>query len=176
MKVNVIERKLTFREVFRTTSSFNYSSSLVYLCMIFNQPKIETVPTIDICWFTSEIWDFFTKIVPPLWSIIYGLRHKYSDRSKIVQKCIFELNVFICQLTSFEGFESDEKNNRYKISANLLLLYYKLKHTAHCAFKIYWSVDNSLQLDKNELSSTKIEFFFPLEFVWKSSWIFDGRQ
>ena len=42
--------------------------------------------------------------------------------------------------------------------------------------KIYWSVDNSLQLDKNELLSTKIEFFFSswicmkvfLEFWWET--------
>ena len=108
----------------------------------------------------------------------------YSDRSKTVQKCIFELNVFICPLTclliSFEvqvqpSFESDEKITDIKF-LQIYNFNYKLEQTAHCAFKIYWSVDNSLQLDKNELSSTKIEFFFPLEFVWKSSWIFDGRQ
>ena len=44
--------ELTFLEVFRTTSSFTIHH--LGVCMIFNQPKIETVPTIDICWFTSK--------------------------------------------------------------------------------------------------------------------------
>ena len=128
--------------------------------MIFNQPKIETVPTIDICWFTSKF--SLTKLFRHYEASFmdWELRHTQIDQRYLVQKCIFELNVFICLLTSFEvqpSFESvsDEKIIDTKFLQSLLLL----KIGTHCAFKIYWSVDNSLQLDKNELSSTKIEFF-----------------
>ena len=133
--------------------------------MIFNQPKIETVLTIDICWFTSKF--SLTKLFRHYEASFmdWELRHTQIDQRYLPSSKMYfwAQRLHLPTTYFFRGSGSAKfwiciwwKNNRYKISANLLLL---LKIGTHCAFKIYWSVDNSLQLDKNELSSTKIEFF-----------------